>query len=126
MSFDFSVRDSGIGIPENKLQTIFESFSQADSSTTRKYGGTGLGLSISNTLVQKMGSHIEVSSEIGVGSCFSFRVDLPFENSREAENFDLDWVKKVLVVDDNATNRNIIETLLEPYSISCEIGRAHV
>ena len=120
MTFTFSVRDSGIGIPESKLQTIFESFSQADGSTTRKYGGTGLGLSISNTLVQKMGSHIEVSSEIGVGSCFSFHIDLPFENTGEEEVFNLEWVKKVLVVDDNATNRNIIASLLEPYSIVCD------
>ena len=117
LNVTFSVRDTGIGIPKNKQQSIFESFSQADSSTTRKYGGTGLGLAISSNLVQKMGSHIKVESEEWVGSTFFFTVQLPFEHGETVEPYDIDWVKKVLVIDDNATNRHIIEAMLRPHNI---------
>ncbi|MDX9994642.1 MAG: ATP-binding protein [Rhodocyclaceae bacterium] len=71
-----SVRDSGIGIPDDKLAQVFEAFSQADSSTTRKYGGTGLGLTISSRLVELMGGSMEVASTLGIGSTFSFSLPL--------------------------------------------------
>jgi len=120
MVFVFSVRDTGIGIPKDKQKTIFESFSQADSSTTRKYGGTGLGLAISSNLVKKMGSTIEVESNEGEGSCFYFTVKLPFERGESIDIYDISLIKKVLVIDDNKTNRSIVEAMLKPKNIITE------
>jgi signal transduction histidine kinase len=74
--FHFSVRDTGIGIPPEKQQLIFDAFSQADSSTTPTFGGTGLGLTISNRLVHLMGGQIWVESEVGHGAAFHFTVRL--------------------------------------------------
>ena len=107
----FSVRDTGIGIPVNKQQMIFDSFSQADSTTTRKYGGTGLGLTISAQLVGLMGGRIWVESDVGKGSTFHFTVQVASGPARPTS--ELMEVSKLvgiplLVVDDNATNRRII------------------
>jgi signal transduction histidine kinase len=74
----FSVSDKGIGISQEKISTIFESFTQADSSTSRKYGGTGLGLPISRKLVGMMGGELSVESLLGEGSTFSFYVDMEY------------------------------------------------
>ncbi len=112
----FSVRDTGIGIPIDKQRLIFEPFSQADGSTTRKYGGTGLGLAISSQLVEMMGGRIWVESEMGQGSTFHFT--LPFGRGAEAEPTRHAGVPPrlrdlaVLVVDDNATNRRILKEIL--------------
>ena len=118
----FTVSDTGVGIPPEKVKLIFEPFSQADSSTTRKYGGTGLGLSISARLVEMMGGKIWVESEVGRGSEFHFTTRLgtsekaievgaiaPAEILRGA---------KVLVADDNRTNRRILEGMLKRWEMN--------
>jgi signal transduction histidine kinase/CheY-like chemotaxis protein len=111
----FTVSDTGIGIPVEKQQAIFDAFTQADGSTTRRYGGTGLGLAISSQLLRMMGGRIWVESEVGEGSTFHFTV--PFKpgegggNGALAELPDLEGVS-ALIVDDNATNRRILEEML--------------
>ncbi len=116
VELEFSVSDTGIGIPTGKLKSIFEAFGQADTSTTRKYGGTGLGLTISSRLVQLMGGTIAVQSEVGRGSTFSFaaRFEVPDEATALPEPVSLEQIADlpVLVVDDNPTNRHIMEELL--------------
>jgi PAS domain S-box-containing protein len=112
----FSVRDTGIGIPPEKHQLIFQSFAQADTSTTRKYGGTGLGLTISARLVEMMGGRIWVESEAGRGSAFHFTAAFTRSHEPEAaapapQPVNL-YGLPVLVVDDNATNRRILEEVL--------------
>ena len=112
----FSVADTGIGIPKDKLEEVFSSFTQADSSTTRQYGGSGLGLAIVRRLVALMGGRVWVESELGHGSVFHFtahfqvQTDAPVER-RAALTVMLSGVR-VLVVDDNFTNRLILREML--------------
>ena len=114
----FIVRDTGVGVPREKQQLIFEAFAQADSSSRRKYGGTGLGLTISSRLVAMMGGRIWLESELGQGSTFHFTTRFKLPQS-VPERPDLDGQTSlagipVLVVDDNPTNRRILEqTLLQ-------------
>jgi PAS domain S-box-containing protein len=114
----FIVSDTGVGIPENKLESIFESFSQADTSTTRQYGGTGLGLTICRRLVQIMGGRIWAESELGKGSAFHLTVDMELGEEVAVPGFAgsaQPGVLKgtsVLIVDDNRTNRRILEGLV--------------
>jgi two-component system sensor histidine kinase/response regulator len=108
----FGIRDTGIGIPVDKQHQIFGAFTQADSSTTRKYGGTGLGLTISAQLVGLMGGKIWVESEAGKGSTFYFTVQVGQEDTElPSEPVDVPQFAgvSILVVDDNATNRHILE-----------------
>jgi PAS domain S-box-containing protein len=113
----FTVSDTGIGIPKGKQESIFDSFSQADASTTRKYGGTGLGLTISARLVTMMGGKIWVESEPGRGSEFYFTVCLGVVDAKEIKVVTIAPPEllrgvKVLVVDDNRTNQRILEGML--------------
>ncbi|HYL86202.1 MAG TPA: response regulator [Candidatus Angelobacter sp.] len=114
----FTVADTGIGIPEEKREAIFAPFSQADTSTTRKYGGTGLGLTISARLVAMMGGAMWVESEQGKGSQFHFTVHLQVATANAIEMAPAVSTKclrgvRVLVVDDNQTNRRILEAMLK-------------
>ena len=107
----FSIRDTGIGIPKDKTGRLFQSFSQVDTSTTRKYGGTGLGLAISKELAEKMGGRMWVESEEGKGSTFHFTVIAKAEETAPLISIDQysDFSgKRILIVDDNATNRLIL------------------
>lgn len=123
---EFAVRDTGVGIPSEKLELLFRPFSQTDSSTTREFGGTGLGLSIVRGLAQALGGEVGVSSDAGVGSRFWFRVRVALvaqgEESRQSERMGATdflpelapWALSgtVLVVEDNPVNRSFVKALL--------------
>ncbi len=118
----FSVKDTGIGIPAEKQEHLFQKFTQADASITRKYGGTGLGLAISKELVERMGGQIGVNSEEGRGSECWFTVRLGKQADRE-HSFDPPADIRgayVLVVDDNATNRQVLSGQLQAWGIRSE------
>lgn len=107
----FSVRDTGIGIPIEKQQRIFDAFTQEDSSVSKRYGGTGLGLTISNNLLKYMGSRLSLKSELNKGSDFYFDLQMRCEDGETEVDADLP-LKRVLIVDDNANNRTIIQHML--------------
>lgn len=121
----FEIEDSGIGIAENKLKSIFETFTQAETDTARKYGGTGLGLSITKKLIELYSGKIEVKSTIGKGTTFYF--DLKFDNFKEkiqqnTSEIDLDKLinVRILVVDDNEINRILAKKVLTKFQVVVE------
>lgn len=124
----FSVKDTGIGIAQEKIEKIFENFQQASSSTTRLYGGTGLGLAIVKQLVESQGGVVSVVSEIGQGSTFGFSLSF-LKTCEEAESnnetFELDSNLKninVLVVEDMPLNQLLMKTLLDEFEFNCDIA----
>jgi signal transduction histidine kinase/CheY-like chemotaxis protein len=122
MDIDISVKDTGIGIPKSKLNAIFESFTQADNSTTRKYGGTGLGLTISKSLMELMGGRLTVDSEPGKGSIFTCNLCLKIENAKPPITFDSKpMLREVLIIDDNETNCKLMRGIFEYLHIPCKI-----
>lgn len=124
----FKVADTGIGIPKSKQETIFHAFTQADGSTTRRYGGTGLGLAISSQLIALMGGRIWVESKVGKGSIFHFtaRFDLPKKQEEVPGPKELKDLKNlpVLVVDDNPTNRLLLEEILTKWRMKPSIAES--
>ena len=120
----FSVSDTGIGIPADKLEILFQSFTQVDASTTRVYGGTGLGLAISKNLAEMMGGQIWVESEPGIGTTFHFTIQVPEANINRTVHLhepkpDLAG-KRLLIVDDNSTNRKILRVQAREWSLVSE------
>ena len=116
VKLEFAIEDTGIGIPEDKLESIFESFTQASSATTRKYGGTGLGLTITKQLIELQGGTISVASKPGVGSTFSFSLVIKKGNAgiiaakNVAEKNKLSHPfadVKILLVEDNLINQKV-------------------
>jgi GAF domain-containing protein/CheY-like chemotaxis protein/HPt (histidine-containing phosphotransfer) domain-containing protein len=120
----FSVRDTGIGIPPDRINRLFESFSQVDASTARKYGGTGLGLAISKRLTELMGGTMSVESRLGHGSEFRFTIQAQSAEGALAARRELRGTqptldgKTVLVVDDNETNRRILAAYLDSWGMA--------
>ncbi|MFO7905296.1 MAG: MASE3 domain-containing protein, partial [Pirellulaceae bacterium] len=127
----FSVKDTGMGIPQEKLQTIFDAFTQADGSRARKHEGTGLGLAISSSLVKLMGGRIWVESEVGEGSTFHFTVafQLATQAPTDIRVIGTEAVEgtRVLIVDDNATSREILEEMTHNWGMRpTTVPDAHV
>lgn len=127
-SIQFSVTDTGIGIPKSKLERIFENFQQASSGTSRLYGGTGLGLAIVKQLVESQGGIMTVQSEVGAGSTFSFRMD--FKKTTDNAESESDSIElkseqngmKILVVEDITLNQLLMKTLLDDFGFDRDVA----
>lgn len=121
VSLKFSVEDTGIGVNEEQLSRLFSAFSQGNGTTTRKFGGTGLGLIISKNIVEKMGGQIEVHSEYGKGSIFSFEIELDVNTEKKMKiEIIPELIKnlKVLIADDNVAAREVTEGYLKDFGIN--------
>ena len=123
LDLEIAVKDTGIGISREKLKKIFESFTQADSSTTRKYGGTGLGLTISKSLADLMKGDLTVTSDVSQGSTFKLHLSLKVINDKPQLSKDhTPPLKNVLIVDDNHTNRVMMADVFNYFNINCEVS----
>ncbi|MFZ4724889.1 MAG: response regulator [Paludibacter sp.] len=116
----YYVRDTGIGISDSNQQKLFQSFTQADASTTRKYGGSGLGLSISNKLLALMNSKLQIESTVSKGSKFYFDLSLSYYDDAQTLSYIPKKIKNALIIDDNLNNISIIEGMLKQLNISCQ------
>jgi PAS domain S-box-containing protein len=121
---DVKVSDTGIGISPEKMDRIFDKFTQADGSTTRVYGGTGLGLTISKHIVEMMGGRMQVSSTFGEGSSFGFRIPLPLDANAQDEAFDILRIsgKRVLIIDDIETNRTLFSEQMQAWGMVPDVA----
>lgn len=122
-NYSFYVRDTGIGINDNEKLKLFRAFSQADTSTTRRFGGTGLGLIISDKLARKMGDKIKFESKVGEGSTFYFTINALYETNSKVFSEKIENIKRALVIDDNLNSRIYIQRLLSNWgieTITCE------
>ena len=121
LKMDCTVTDTGIGIPTDKQNHLFDSFSQVDASTTRKYGGTGLGLTITKKLCQLMGGDVHMSGNSKSGSCFHFTLNLEKGHDTTSGISNINGSsKRILIVDDNESNRNVLRAQLEQWGILVE------
>ncbi|MDB4778120.1 response regulator, partial [bacterium] len=122
-NIQFSVKDTGIGIPQDKLDSIFSEFEQVDTSRTRKYGGTGLGLAIGSRLVHMMDGRIEVESEIGLGTIFNFELDFAIDTSYDLKPVVNDFRDtSVLIVDDNESNLQALASLTRSWDMKTSVN----
>lgn len=130
MTLRFEVEDDGIGVPKDKFKTIFNNFSQLGNETNTSYQGTGLGLSITKSIVQLLGSKIELESEVGQGAKFSFNVELEIDKKKksilDANRFkkidgDTDSKFNILIAEDNKINQIVTKNLLIGQNYSCEV-----
>ena len=126
----FEIIDTGIGIPEDKLASVFDSFSQGSIEVNRKYGGTGLGLTIVKKLIKILGGHIKLKSVVGEGSSFSFQLEFQISPQQESQMEKKPMIKydsaklinkKILLVEDNKINQMITKKMLDNKGIICEI-----
>jgi signal transduction histidine kinase/ligand-binding sensor domain-containing protein/DNA-binding response OmpR family regulator len=128
VELSFEVKDTGIGIPREKINKLFKAFSQVDSSTTRKYGGTGLGLAISERIIELMGGSVAVESEEGKGTTFRFTIQAKVGTSAIPTYMTCNMSglegKRILVVEDNQTNRNILQAQLESWKLVPVMARS--
>ena len=129
VKIEFKVADTGIGIPKEKQTKVFEEFTQADESTTRKYGGTGLGLAICNNIIKLMDSDLKLESEVGKGTSFYFTINFEIDNDHveaDEEELHLDTIftksAQILVAEDNPTNQKFISKFLDKFGLKCEIA----
>lgn len=122
----FAVEDNGIGIPEDKIASLFDAYSQTDRSVQKEYGGTGLGLAITHELIKLMGGELQVKSTLGQGSLFYFELEFekgPLIQKRiEQEEVPVNLSQKVLVVEDNPVNQKVITLMLERYGLATDLA----
>ena len=116
-TYEFAVKDTGIGIPPDRINSLFDAFSQVDASTTRKYGGTGLGLAISSQLARLLGGGMRVESELDMGSTFYFTIVTQAYHPPDVRNIECLKDRSILIVDDNTTSQKILTAITQSWGM---------